>query len=332
MFASACKHSRGKKRTPLRSQTHTRVNQEAEEGTHRGPASHTGAQPGGLAPTGPHGAGGCSASSPRPSTPPLPRSWNAGAGQVRRVSGLQKAKDPGRDTRGSCTRSRVPPGSGGHLLKVTARERPLAPPARRAEESMETPSPPEVGMGKHCSTPFPKHMARCRFPREAQLQRKACRFPRGWADSPPSNRSLRLPLLGEAGRGGGGWDEALGASDGARAGAPAPLPTFPASVSPRQGRPASALASLGTFSAYWSERFCHHESPVTSLLCTEPSSSFRFVSHKLGASTASRVPCIAGPASPPLFGSAHPTLSPPATPVPLLRLRHTRSDPASEPC
>lgn len=138
-FASACKRLRGKKRTPLRSRTHARVKQEAEEGTLRSPASHTGAQPRGLAPRRPHAPAG--AAPPALGPPRLP-SFAPGKRARGRSAACRAAKsqDPGRDTPGSCARSRVPPGSGGHLLKVTARQCPLAPrlavrrnPRRRGE-------------------------------------------------------------------------------------------------------------------------------------------------------------------------------------------------------
>ena len=97
--------------THTHTHTHTRVNPEVEE-TQARPASHRCTAQQAWLRKDHTGPGRCTASSPRPSVPPLLPSWNAGMGQVRRVSGLQKAKDPGLDTHGSCTSSCVPPGSG----------------------------------------------------------------------------------------------------------------------------------------------------------------------------------------------------------------------------
>ena len=97
---------------PAQPGTHTWVNQEVEEESQASPGSHRSTAQQAWLRKDHTGPGRCTTSSSCPSAPPLLPSWNAGMGQVHRVSGLQKAKDPGWDTHGNRTSSCVPPGSG----------------------------------------------------------------------------------------------------------------------------------------------------------------------------------------------------------------------------
>ena len=146
MFAPACKHSRGRNGRPCtarhrHTQTHThthththantRVNPEVEEETQARPASHRCTAQQAWLRKDHTGPGRCTASCPCPSVPPLLPSWNAGMGQVCRVSGLQKAKDPGWDTHGSHTSSCVPPGSGSVVPQSDCKRRTAHSPSSR---------------------------------------------------------------------------------------------------------------------------------------------------------------------------------------------------------
>lgn len=138
-----------------------------------------------------------------------------------------------------------------------------------------------------------------------KLQRKACRFQRGWADMPPTSRSLRLSSSSWRGCGVGTmspgeleWEPVLEHQPGAAHSMSAHfLCFFLSSLDNSFLLPACLFGNILCISV---RKSLLTYKPIMSLLCTEPSNGFCFINNKLEASTASGMPFLIWPCVAPL--------------------------------